>query len=196
MAVAGLAIYAAVNSRSAPGRSAGFFQNSGQIQTPQNSEATTWHLYCSPKGGCTEAVVQALDGARTSVLVQAYSFTSRLIADALISAWRRGVRVEAILDKSDLHGKGALTDYLAESGLPVSIDSAHAIAHNKVMVIDSETVITGSFNFTVAAEKSNAENMLVIQDKSLAEQYTANWQSHRAHSQLYSSLSKDERLAA
>jgi phosphatidylserine/phosphatidylglycerophosphate/cardiolipin synthase-like enzyme len=50
-----------------------------------------------------------------------------------------------------------------------------AIAHNKVMVIDSRTVITGSFNFTKAAEESNAENLLVIDDAELAKKYTQNW---------------------
>ena len=58
--------------------------------------------------------------------------------------------------------------------MSVKIDSQHAIAHNKVMVIDAETVITGSFNFTKAAEDNNAENLLVIHDKVLAERYAKN----------------------
>ena len=53
------------------------------------------------------------------------------------------------------------------------------------MVIDGETVITGSFNFTKAAEESNAENLLVIRDKELAERYTKNWQEHAEHSEVY-----------
>ena len=59
---------------------------------------------------------------------------------------------------------------LVNAGIPVLIDAKHAIAHNKVMVIDDQTVITGSFNFTKAAEEHNAENLLVIRDKDLAEQ--------------------------
>jgi len=53
------------------------------------------------------------------------------------------------------------------------------------MIIDGETVITGSFNFTKAAEESNAENLLVIRDKKLAEKYTKNWREHEAHSEIY-----------
>ena len=62
------------------------------------------------------------------------------------------------------------------------VDGDHAISHNKIMVIDNDTVITGSFNFTTAAETSNAENLLVIQDKTLAQRYTENWYVHAAHS--------------
>ena len=66
------------------------------------------------------------------------------------------------------------------------IDAAHAIAHNKVMIIDGETVITGSFNFTRAAEEKNAENLLVIRDKFLAARYTENWQENAQYSEVYS----------
>ena len=72
----------------------------------------------------------------------------------------------------------------------MKIDSEHAIAHNKVMVIDGETVITGSFNFTKAAEENNAENLLVIHDKKLAERYTKNWEEHAKHSEVYSRRTK------
>ena len=68
------------------------------------------------------------------------------------------------------------------------IDAAHAIAHNKVMVIDGEVVVTGSFNFTRQAENENAENLLVIRDGDLAERYLANWHAHEAHSQPYVGL--------
>jgi phosphatidylserine/phosphatidylglycerophosphate/cardiolipin synthase-like enzyme len=67
----------------------------------------------------------------------------------------------------------------------VRIDAKHAIAHNMIMVIDGETVITGSFNFTKAAEEHNAENLLVIRDQGLAEKYTANWKAHAEHSEAY-----------
>lgn len=69
---------------------------------------------------------------------------------------------------------------------PVKIGGGHAIAHNKVMVIDDETVITGSLNFSKQAEERNAENLLVIRDRKLAEIYTKNFREHEAHSEGYS----------
>jgi phosphatidylserine/phosphatidylglycerophosphate/cardiolipin synthase-like enzyme len=144
-----------------------------------------WQVYFSPHGGCTDAVIRELNKAESTVLVQAYSFTSAPIAKALLDAHKRGVRVEVILDKSQKTQKYSSADLLANQGIPTKIDSQHAIAHNKVMIIDGETVITGSFNFTKAAEENNAENLLVIRDKKLAERYIKNWEEHERHSEVY-----------
>jgi phosphatidylserine/phosphatidylglycerophosphate/cardiolipin synthase-like enzyme len=142
-------------------------------------------IYFSPHGGCTEAVVQEINAAKTKIRVQAYSFTSEPIAKALVDAHKRGVQIEVILDESQESEKYSSADFLLHAGIPTQIDSKHAIAHNKVMVFDDATVITGSFNFTSAAEKSNAENLLIIRDPQIAAKYTANWQNHAAHSEPY-----------
>jgi phosphatidylserine/phosphatidylglycerophosphate/cardiolipin synthase-like enzyme len=142
-------------------------------------------VYFSPKGGATEAVVQALGAAKNTVFVQAYSFTSKEIAEALLAAHHRGVVVHVILDKSVLGDHYSEADFLANSGISVLIDAKHQIAHNKIMVIDGETVVTGSFNFTRQAEEHNAENLLVIHDAGLAQRYLANWHDHEAHSEPY-----------
>jgi len=65
------------------------------------------------------------------------------------------------------------------------IDGSHAIAHNKIMIIDKIKIITGSFNFTKAAEEMNAENLLIISSKELANLYLDNWQQHKGHSKGY-----------
>ena len=144
-----------------------------------------WHVYFSPNHGATKAVVDALTGARTTVLVQAYSFTSAPIAKALVQARDRGVDVRVILDRRETGAKYTSADFMAHARIVTLLDGAHAIAHNKVMIIDGEAVITGSFNFTTAAEQRNAENLLVIRDKVLAARYTTNWQAHAAHSTRY-----------
>jgi len=144
-------------------------------------------VYFSPRGGCTEAIVEALDKAKSEVLVQAYSFTSRDIAKALVDAHKRGVHVEVILDKSNRNHKGkySAADFTAHMGIPTFIDAEHAIAHNKVMIIDKDVVVTGSFNFTRAAEYNNAENLIIIQSKELAIIYRDNWYVHQGHSSTY-----------
>jgi phosphatidylserine/phosphatidylglycerophosphate/cardiolipin synthase-like enzyme len=144
------------------------------------------HPFFSPKGGCTQAVVEQLNGAKRQVLVQAYSFTSTPIARALVDAKRRGVDVQVILDKSQRGERYSSATFLANEGVPTYIDPVHKIAHNKVMVIDGQTVITGSFNFTKSAEEGNAENLLVINNAPvLAQQYAKNWQDHFGHSEPY-----------
>jgi phosphatidylserine/phosphatidylglycerophosphate/cardiolipin synthase-like enzyme len=142
-------------------------------------------VYFSPKGGCTDAVVRELGKAKSTVLVQAYSFTSAPIAKALVDAQKRGVKIQVILDKSQRKEKYTEADFLLHAEVPTFIDAKHAIAHNKIMVIDSHTILTGSFNFTKAAEIENAENLLVIDDAALAKKYTDNWQKHLAHSEKY-----------
>ena len=145
----------------------------------------TAEVYFSPQGGCTEAIVSALNQATDQILVQAYSFTSKPIAEALVKAFKRGVKVQVILDKSNRTEKYSAADFLIHSGIPTKIDAEHAIAHNKVMILDSSTVLTGSFNFTKAAEEHNAENLLVIHSTELAKQYENNWKQHEAHSAVY-----------
>ncbi len=99
------------------------------VQHPAAQPApVAWSVYFSPNGGCTDAIVKELDNAKTSILVQAYSFTSAPIAKGLVNAHERGVRVEVILDKSHLTEKYSNAPFLAKSGILVKIDSAHAIA--------------------------------------------------------------------
>ena len=135
-----------------------------------------------------------LEAAKSAVLVQAYSFTSAPIAKALVDAHKRGVDVQVILDKSQRTAKYSSATFLRNMGIPTFIDDKHAIAHNKVMVIDGHIVITGSFNFTKAAEESNAENLLVIDDADLAQKYAANWRAHLAHSVPYEGNAAQKQL--
>jgi phosphatidylserine/phosphatidylglycerophosphate/cardiolipin synthase-like enzyme len=143
-------------------------------------------VYFSPNGGCTEAIVREISRARREIKVQAYSFTSPAIAQALGKAAERGVRVTALLDKSQRTEKYTGATYLANHQIPVFIDAKHAIAHNKIIIIDGQTILTGSFNFTQSAEERNAENLLIIRDHpDLVSRYLANFAEHLAHSEPY-----------
>ena len=146
----------------------------------------TIDAFFSPHGGCTEAIVKELNSAKTEILVQAYSFTSKPIAKALIDAKRRGIKIEIILDKSQQSQKYSSADFVSHAGIPTYIDSAHAIAHNKIIIIDRNTLITGSFNFTKAAEENNAENLLILKgNKVLVDRYIQNFKEHLGHSEKY-----------
>ena len=136
----------------------------------------------SPKGGCTDAVVREIKKARREVLVLAYSFTSRPIAEALVEAKLRGVHVDVVLDHSNEGEPYSDLHFFLEQGLVPLIDPHHAIAHNKVMVIDGRVLITGSFNFTHHAETDNAENLLIIKGHpELVKTYRADFAAHKAH---------------
>lgn len=145
-------------------------------------------VFFSPEDVCTGAIVKEINKAKSEILVQAYSFTSEEVAAALVEAHKRGVSVEIILDKSNRSAKNSAGDFTARMGIPTFIDARHAIANNKVMIIDRETLFTGSFNFTKAAEERNAENLLIIKNRELAEIYRKNWENHKAHSEKYGGI--------
>ncbi len=153
------------------------------VEQPRTCSASKYEVHFSPHGGCSKAIVEFIESAKHSIHIQTYSFTSQPITDALIAAHQRGVAVELLADKSDELGSSVhRLAALKAGGVSVFIDSKHAIAHNKVIVVDSKTVETGSYNYTGQAETSNAENCLIISDMSLAREYEANWQVHKTHS--------------
>jgi hypothetical protein len=117
--------------------------------------------------------------------------TSQLIAKAIADAHKRGVEVVVLLDSSENGDNNCSAPVFSRLGAKTLIDPNHAIFHNKVILIDGKTVITGSFNFSKAAEESNAENLLVIQDKSdLYSAYEKNFYSHLAHAAPYTGASE------
>jgi len=133
-------------------------------------------------------IVDTLRKARRQVLVQAYSFTHKDIAQALVDAKRRGVDVQVLADRRQMETIAtSRVEWLLEHGVPVWIDAEHAAAHNKIILIDTgtpeATVITGSFNFSHAAQHRNAENVLILRgNPTLSEAYAANWRRHKIHS--------------
>ena len=119
----------------------------------------------SPANGGQSALNIVLDGitnAQSEILVAAYSFTSKPIAAALVDAQTRGVKVLVVADKKGNSAKYSAVTFLANKGVPVRLNGQYAIMHNKFMIIDRQDVQTGSFNYTQAAAKSNAENALLL----------------------------------
>jgi len=155
------------------------------VRAQQYNNDVNVRLCFTPGGSCTDKIVREIASARSEILIQAYSFTSAPIAKALIDAHKKGIKVAAILDKSQRTAKYTSATFLANMRIPTYIDGKHAIAHNKIMIIDGITTITGSFNFTRAAEEKNAENVLIIRSKEIAKAYRKNWYEHLEHSDKY-----------
>ena len=134
-----------------------------------------YSLCFTPGGQCTQLIVQAILSAKKYVEVQAYSFTSNSIIQALVKMHQKGIDIFILLDKSNIGAPYSVIDTLNENHIPYLIDTQPEIAHNKVLIIDNETVMTGSFNFTKAAQNYYAENVLIIHDADLAEAYHLNF---------------------
>lgn len=165
-----------------------------------------------PARSCAGEIVAAIAAARQQIRVQAYGFTAPPILSALAAAKARGVDVQVILDKSNDRARedrdgtelGAGADaprrprsrysgatYMAHAGVPVWIDDLPAIAHNKLIIIDRHLVIGGSYNYTQAAERRNAENVTLIDAAEVAEWFLANWNSRRDASRRFEAQPPD-----
>lgn len=141
---------------------------------------TTIQACFTPGMSCQKRLIKILDAAKEEILVETYSFTATPLMDALVRAKKRGVSVSIIADHGQRTAPYSKIPELQKAGIPVLYDHTVAIAHNKVMIIDRETVVTGSYNFTNAAEHKNAENMLIIQNSALVGQYIKNWLSRQS----------------
>jgi phosphatidylserine/phosphatidylglycerophosphate/cardiolipin synthase-like enzyme len=143
---------------------------------PLNPATTSLDVGFSPGGTAVKLILEVIASAKSSILMACYSFTNRDIADALESAAHRGVKVQIVIDEGaskDKYSQGAI---VSAAGISVRIATRYAIMHNKFMVIDGVTVETGSFNYTAAAVKSNAENAIVIRDApDIAKVYAIEW---------------------
>jgi len=154
---------------------------------PVIEDAGFWSLHFSPNGGCEHAVADFIQTAHVSVHLMAYGFTSEKIANALIAVKANSqgkVDVQVVLDKSDKTAKGSMAYMLKSGNVPVWIDSKHAIMHDKFIVVDGKAFENGSFNYTNAAEHSNAENCLIEGDERKARAFDDNWALHKGHSDL------------
>ena len=130
----------------------------------------------SPRRGALETVLKGIQGAKSQILVAAYSFTSKPIAQALLMAHKRGVAVFVVADKADSEKGYSATRFLANQGVPVRVNGNYAIHHNKFMVFDGQHVELGSFNYSAAAVDKNAENVLLLWNvKPIAGAYANEW---------------------
>lgn len=146
--------------------------------------ATTITTHFSPKGGCADAIVNEINHGRKEILVQAYSFTCPSIAAALVAARARGAKVLILLDRANEKDSRSELGVIEHQGVDVLIDAHHAIAHNKIIIIDRQTLITGSFNFTRQAEHENAENLLIMKGcPEILDSYVKNFMAHKEHCQ-------------
>ena len=159
----------------------------GVVAAPRNFPATgNVEIAFTPGDAADNLIIAAIDRAQSEILVHAYTFTHRRIAQALVSAKRRGVSVSVLADREQARAVPQnVLPQLVAGGVDVWLDGNFVAAHNKVIVIDAglprATTITGSYNFTFAAQRNNAENIVVLHDNEpVARAYRDNWRRLKA----------------
>lgn len=129
----------------------------------------------SPQDHVTNFIIKQINESKHTIRVLCYSFTSKPISDALIAAYKRGVDVRIISDGGQTDPYRTYVDDCANAGIPCFYDTKYKTAHDKVMVFDNTYILTGSFNFTNAAETVNSENVLFGKSINGAKLYTDRW---------------------
>lgn len=125
---------------------------------------STINTYFSPRGGGQQAILAELSAARKSVAFMAFSFTDKPMGDILLQKHQQGLKVEGLFDACLTASQYSLYHPLQRAGVFVQRDGNQALLHNKVMIIDDQTLITGSYNFSQSAEMTNNENFLIIKN--------------------------------
>lgn len=138
----------------------------------------------TPGDRCDDRIISEINHAKNSVLVQAYQLTSKPIQDALSYSYAKGIHIIIILDKSQVSSKRNIcpAQFFYDNKIPVWIDRKPRIAHNKIMIIDGKEVITGSYNFSHAAQFNNAENVVFIKSQEISSEYIQNFNSRLSKS--------------
>jgi phosphatidylserine/phosphatidylglycerophosphate/cardiolipin synthase-like enzyme len=132
-------------------------------------------IYFSPDSDFEEKLIKEIDKAKESINFLAFSFTNRDIADALIRAKDRGVEVKGIFDENQNNFQSSsVYEYLNSSGVEVHLSTKNKL-HSKVMIMDNQRVITGSYNFSKSANDENNENSVIVSHTTVANQYTKNF---------------------
>ena len=153
-----------------------FVLQSSYAQTALPS-SPSFDIGFSPGGSALAVVEKAIGSGKSEILMACYEFTSRDIAKALESASHRGVKVRIVADWKAAQERFSQTRILRGAGISVRLDHHYAIFHHKFVVVDEATLETGSFNYTTAAIKHNAENAIVLWDvPTIAQAYAMEWQ--------------------
>ncbi|KAB8143999.1 phospholipase [Chloroflexia bacterium SDU3-3] len=138
--------------------------------TVQIGDATISVFY-SPEDGVAKHVLESLNQAKKSIRFMAFSYTADPIADAMISKHKAGLTVDGVFEAQNAKGTGADFSKLQNGGVNILTDGNCYIMHHKTIIIDDHIVITGSYNFTASAERSNDENLVIIDSPTIASIY-------------------------
>jgi phosphatidylserine/phosphatidylglycerophosphate/cardiolipin synthase-like enzyme len=135
-------------------------------------EGVRVEVYFSPDDGVTRQLVELVSDAEESVYFMAYSFTSDDLARALLERHQAGVEVAGVMEARQVESNtGSDYERLRAEGIDVRLDGNPDNMHHKLLIIDGQIVVTGSFNFSRSAEERNDENILVVHAPQLAALY-------------------------
>ncbi|MDD2717114.1 MAG: phospholipase D-like domain-containing protein [Candidatus Wallbacteria bacterium] len=132
-------------------------------------------VYFSPCDIPRDKLLREIANAKTSIVFCIFTFTDEGIAQALIEKKKAGLDVRGVYDKLQASTTYCTYKTLSDAGVPVKQDAHKGLLHDKFMVIDGEgknpVLLTGSFNWTDTANSANDDNLVILENKTVADAY-------------------------
>jgi len=138
----------------------------------KKSEKVFNHAYFSPGDACLNAIIAAISKAKSSLKICVFTISDDRITRSILQAHRRGIPVKILTDNEKLYDKGSDIRELAQAGIPVRIDNTTNHMHHKFAILDNQTVLTGSYNWTRSAAQYNHENLIIANDKTMVKNFS------------------------
>lgn len=161
-------------------RSFGPRSTSQAPHSPVRVGEAEFYSYFSPEDDVPTKITRIIRLARRSVRFMAFSFSDRDIAAAMLARAKEGVQVEGVVETTGSKGARSVTDDLMREGIDILRDGNRYLMHHKVIVVDGLWTITGSYNFSASAARSNDENILIVKSAGVAKVYEEEYQRIRA----------------
>ncbi|MFT5492570.1 MAG: cardiolipin hydrolase [Limisphaerales bacterium] len=137
----------------------------------QPAARSTSRVFYSPGRSCLGAITSLIKSARRSLDICVFTITDDRITNKIVDADRRGVAVRIITDNDKAFDTGSDALRLARAGIAVRIDDTPDHMHHKFALIDGNTTLTGSYNWTRSAAAHNFENLVVTDDQAIVRSY-------------------------
>ena len=140
----------------------------------------------SPGDNCPGRIASLLDATARKIDICVFTITDDRIAQAILAAHARKVRVRIITDNDKQFDGGSDIDRLRRAGIAVKVDETEHHMHHKFAVLDDARLLNGSYNWTRSAGSFNEENLVVSTDaalvKAFARQFALLWDALAAGS--------------
>jgi phosphatidylserine/phosphatidylglycerophosphate/cardiolipin synthase-like enzyme len=141
------------------------------------SDGTRVEIYFAPEDQVADRLAELIRSATQSITVLAYNWTSNPLADALVEQAENGLQVRMVMDgKTAANSTGSDLERFQQSGMDVRVWRSDGLMHMKAIIVDGKIVATGSYNYTASADQKNDENVVIIHQPQLAEQYLAEFE--------------------
>lgn len=155
-----------------------YIQNFFGTHSPKNNEKTQVYVadtlieICfAPEDNCSQQVIELLKTAKSSIRFMAFSFTQQEIAAIIIQQAISGIDIQGVIESQMSVTSYSVYDELLEANINVIKDKNPDAMHHKIIIIDDEIVLLGSYNFTRNGDLMNDENLLIIHNKEIAGMY-------------------------